>query len=123
MERPSLPPFRQLGRFVRSSRIQQIAQPPRRVVQSSALSVVVPAYNEARRLETSLPALVDLASDAGAELIVVDDGSDDRTADVAAEYTAKLRGAKVVRLPLNSGKGAAVRAGVAHARGRPIVFM
>ncbi|HMC68687.1 MAG TPA: dolichyl-phosphate beta-glucosyltransferase [Mycobacteriales bacterium] len=92
-------------------------------MQSSALSVVVPAYNEARRLETSLPALVDLASDAGAELIVVDDGSDDRTADVAAEYTAKLRGAKVVRLPLNSGKGAAVRAGVAHARGRSIVFM
>jgi len=89
----------------------------------SALSVVVPAYNEARRLKDSLPSLVDVIDDAGAELIVVDDGSDDDTAAVAAAHLADLPGSKVVRLPLNSGKGAAVRAGVAHARGRSIVFM
>ena len=89
----------------------------------NALSVVVPAYNEARRLETSLPLLADVAADAGAELIVVDDGSDDGTAEVAATRLAGLPGAKIVRLALNSGKGAAVRAGVAHARGGSIVFM
>ena len=89
----------------------------------SALSVVVPAYNEARRLKTTLPALVNVVDGAGAELIVVDDGSDDDTAAVAAAHLADLPGSKVVRLPLNSGKGAAVRAGVAHARGRSIVFM
>ncbi|MBV8161555.1 MAG: glycosyltransferase family 2 protein [Acidimicrobiia bacterium] len=89
----------------------------------SALSVVVPAYNEAGRLSASLPPLVDLAGDVGAELIVVDDGSDDDTAGVAAAHLAGLPGAMVVRLALNSGKGAAVRAGVAHARGRSIVFM
>ncbi|MBV8386524.1 MAG: glycosyltransferase, partial [Acidimicrobiia bacterium] len=44
------------------------------------MSVVVPAYNEARRLETSLPLIADVAADAGAEVIVVDDGSDDGTA-------------------------------------------
>jgi glycosyltransferase involved in cell wall biosynthesis len=87
------------------------------------LSVVVPAYNEARRLKTSLPSLLDVADDAGAEVIVVDDGSDDDTAAVAADHLADLPGGRVVRLPLNSGKGAAVRAGVAHARGRSIVFM
>jgi glycosyltransferase involved in cell wall biosynthesis len=92
-------------------------------VQPSALSVVVPAYNEARRLRTSLPPLLDTVSDIGAELIVVDDGSDDDTSEVAAAHLAGLPGAKVVRLALNSGKGAAVRAGVAHARGRSIVFM
>jgi glycosyltransferase involved in cell wall biosynthesis len=92
-------------------------------VQPSALSVVVPAYNEARRLTESLPALLDMASDTGAELIVVDDGSDDGTADVAAAHLSGLQGTKLVRLPLNCGKGAAVRAGVAHARGRSIVFM
>ena len=92
-------------------------------MQPSALSVVVPAYNEARRLKRSLPLLVDLAADARAELIVVDDGSDDGTADVAAAHLVGVPGAKIVRLALNSGKGAAVRAGVAHARGRSIVFM
>jgi len=92
-------------------------------VQPSALSVVVPAYNEARRLTTSLPPLLDMVSDINAELIVVDDGSDDETAGVAAAHLTGVPGAKLVRLNLNSGKGAAVRAGVAHARGRSIVFM
>ncbi|MBV8235677.1 MAG: glycosyltransferase family 2 protein [Acidimicrobiia bacterium] len=92
-------------------------------MQPSALSVVVPAYNEARRLGDSLPPLLDMARDAGAELIVVDDGSDDDTSQVAAAYLAGVPGSKLVRLALNSGKGAAVRAGVAHARGRSIVFM
>jgi len=92
-------------------------------VPPSALSVVVPAYNEARRLTLSLPPLLDVVSDADAELIVVDDGSDDGTAEVAAGLLAGVPGAKVVRLALNSGKGAAVRTGVNHARGRSIVFM
>src|SRR4051794_7607759 len=55
----------------------------RRVVQPSALSVVVPAYNEARRLKDSLPRLLDLVTDTQAELIVVDDGGDDGTSAVA----------------------------------------
>jgi glycosyltransferase involved in cell wall biosynthesis len=92
-------------------------------VQPSALSVVVPAYNEARRLDESLPPLVDFVGRAGAELVIVDDGSDDGTAEVAAAHLAGLPEAKIVRLALNSGKGAAVRAGVARARGRSIVFM
>jgi glycosyltransferase involved in cell wall biosynthesis len=64
-----------------------------------------------------------MASDLDAELIVVDDGSEDDTAEVAAACLSSLPAAKVVRLKLNSGKGAAVRTGVAHARGRSIVFM
>jgi glycosyltransferase involved in cell wall biosynthesis len=92
-------------------------------VQPSALSVVVPAYNEARRLRRSLPPLVEMAADTRAELIVVDDGSEDGTAEVAAAHLTGLPGAKIVRLALNSGKGAAVRAGVAHSRGQSIVFM
>jgi glycosyltransferase involved in cell wall biosynthesis len=84
---------------------------------------VVPAYNEARRLETSLLPLIEFVRDAEAELILVDDGSDDATSSVAAAHLAGVPQAKLVRLALNSGKGAAVRAGVARARGRAIVFM
>jgi len=53
-----------------------------------------------------------------AEIVVVDDGSVDRTAAVAGEAAADV----VVRLPANRGKGAAVRAGVQAAGGRAIAF-
>ena len=92
-------------------------------MQPSALSVVVPAYNEARRLGDSLPPLLDMARDAGAELIVVDDGSDDDTSQVAAAYLAGVPGSKLVRLALNSGKGAAVRTGLQYARGVVILVV
>jgi glycosyltransferase involved in cell wall biosynthesis len=94
-----------------------------RLVQSSALSVVVPAYNEARRLGSSLPILAEVVRRAEGELIVVDDGSEDDTAAVVADHLRHVPRAHLVRLPLNSGKGAAVRAGVARARGRAVVFM
>ncbi|WP_396229909.1 glycosyltransferase family 2 protein, partial [Frankia sp. CpI1-P] len=58
-----------------------------------------------------------------AEVILVDDGSTDGTAAVAEEHLAGLPGGRVLRLPWNSGKGAAVRAGVSVAHGASIVFM
>jgi glycosyltransferase involved in cell wall biosynthesis len=83
------------------------------------LSVIVPAYNEAERLGRSLPAVVAYLREAKlpAEIVVVDDGSRDRTAETARSV---LRGfpAKVVSLDENRGKGAAVRRGVAEAGGR-----
>ncbi|WP_131746097.1 dolichyl-phosphate beta-glucosyltransferase [Frankia sp. Cppng1_Ct_nod] len=88
------------------------------------VSIVIPAFNEARRLPESLPRLVAVVGKlAGAEVIVVDDGSTDRTAEVAERLLNVLPRARVVRLPWNSGKGTAVRAGVAMARGASIVFM
>ncbi|WP_232794191.1 glycosyltransferase, partial [Pseudofrankia saprophytica] len=88
------------------------------------MSVVVPAFNEARRLPWSLPVLSDvLRRLPGAELIVVDDGSTDDTARVAAELLRDVPDSRVIRLPWNNGKGAAVRIGVAAAVGEAIVFM
>jgi putative flippase GtrA len=85
------------------------------------LSVVVPAYNEAdhiaqsvRRLDTDLSAALGPGK---AEIIVVDDGSSDDTAARASDA-----GARVVVQPRNQGKGASVRAGVAAAEGRSVVF-
>src|SRR5262245_27411471 len=58
-----------------------------------------------------------------AEVIVVDDGSLDGTAAIAAGLLRALPGSRVIRLPWNSGKGAAIRVGVAAAAGEAIVFM
>src|SRR4029079_4546518 len=88
-----------------------------------ALSIIVPAWNEAARLPATLDALVDAVDPDTTELIVVDDCSRDTTANLASVLLAPLPHALVVRLPDNRGKGAAVRAGVARARGRHIAFM
>jgi glycosyltransferase involved in cell wall biosynthesis len=69
---------------------------------------IVPAYNE----EDSVGRVLDelRAFDPGLEVVVVDDGSTDRTAD-----TARARGAHVVRLPFNLGIGGAVQTGFRYA--------
>ena len=84
------------------------------------MSVVVPAFREERRIATTITALRSAldASVGGSEIVVVDDGSGDATADQATGAGADL----VVRLPTNRGKGAAVRAGVLAATGSAIVF-
>jgi dolichyl-phosphate beta-glucosyltransferase len=84
------------------------------------LTVVVPAYNEAARIARTVRALREALGDlpdGGLELLVVDDGSTDLTATAAEDA-----GATVVRLGVNAGKGAAVRAGVQAATGRTIVY-
>jgi dolichyl-phosphate beta-glucosyltransferase len=89
-----------------------------------SLSVVVPAFDEARRLPTTLASLTAFLADRGGpyELIVVDDGSRDATAEVATRALSALgeRG-RLVRLPANRGKGAAVRAGALAARGERVL--
>src|SRR6202034_2264559 len=81
------------------------------------LSLVVPAYNEATRLARGIPKLLDVIPWDETEVIVVDDGSTDGTAEVAQRHLADLPRHVVMSLPTNSGKGAAVRAGVVEARG------
>jgi glycosyltransferase involved in cell wall biosynthesis len=93
-------------------------------VRQVPVSVVIPAFNEAQRLPRSLPPLLAaLRRMPGAELIVVDDGSVDDTAVVAGSLLTSAPFGQVIRLPWNSGKGAAVRVGVAAATGDAIVFM
>lgn len=91
-----------------------------------ALSFVIPAYNEEKRLPVSLARIADWLGSRtpsiSAELIVVDDGSADRTAAVAEKTAAGLGLAvRVLRFPENRGKGAAVRAGVLEAAGDQVL--
>jgi dolichyl-phosphate beta-glucosyltransferase len=86
------------------------------------LSVVVPAYNEERRLAPGLrQALEYLARRREPfELLVVDDGSRDETARVAESFAGQ--GVRVVRHERNRGKGAAVRTGLLASRGRKVLI-
>ncbi len=87
------------------------------------LTVVVPAYGEVDRIAATVTRLgddlADVAADGGLEVVVVDDGSDDGTADAALAAGAD----QVVVQPQNRGKGAAVRAGVLAARGRTVAML
>ena len=76
------------------------------------LSVVIPAYRESQRIGWTLEALADALDGTGAEIIVVDDGSDDDTAEVAEKALASVPRGTVLRRLGNAGKGAAVRTGV-----------
>ncbi|HVI25620.1 MAG TPA: glycosyltransferase family 2 protein [Xanthomonadaceae bacterium] len=80
------------------------------------ISVILPAKNEAEGLKRTLPAL--RACLPGAEVIVVDDGSSDGTAAVAAGH-----GARVLSSPYPMGNGAAIKRGARAAGGEVLVFM
>jgi dolichyl-phosphate beta-glucosyltransferase len=90
---------------------------------STRLSLVIPAYNEADRLTAGLSQLVDGVVPKDTEILVIDDGSTDDTANVARRELASWPQHSVVSLSRNSGKGAAVRAGVVRARGDVIAFV
>lgn len=81
-----------------------------------AVSIVLPAKNEAAALGPLLQRLKELHPEA--EIVVVDDGSDDDTAAVG-----RRAGAEVVSHPYSMGNGAAVKSGARAARGEVLVFM
>lgn len=88
------------------------------------LSVVIPAYNSAARIAPSLEAVQAFLAGRtfAAEIVVVDDGSTDGTADAARVALAGFRHARVLRRERNLGKGASVREGVLAAAGEFILF-
>jgi hypothetical protein len=98
-------------------------------VDPPALSIVVPAFNEASRLadeaECFHRAVVAGAIEASStQLIVVDDGSSDQTADRAEDlFRDSFPRLRIVRREVNAGKGAAIRDGVAVALAPVVVFL
>ena len=93
---------------------------------SASLSVIIPAYNESARLGNTLRAVVDYlrANSPDAEVIVVDDGSSDQTAELARQAlkdSGSLR-TSVISYKSNLGKGRAVRLGLLAARSDVTLF-
>jgi dolichyl-phosphate beta-glucosyltransferase len=88
------------------------------------LSIVFPAYNKETRIAASIDATVAYLSGKpfAAEIIVVDDGSRDRTAESARAALAGRVPSRVIRREKNRGKGASVKEGVLAASGEVILF-
>jgi len=88
------------------------------------LSIIIPSYNEELRLPETLDRIAAYLQRDGreAEVLVVDDGSNDRTAVVAEAFRNKIALLRVVSNGVNRGKGYSVRHGMQEARGRIALF-
>src|SRR5271169_5310155 len=87
-------------------------------------SFILPAYNESERLASSIPDVLEYVHSRGlrAEIIVVNDGSTDATADVVRRFAVDNPMIVLLENPGNRGKGYSVRNGMLHARGAVALF-
>lgn len=84
----------------------------------SGVSIIIPAFNEEKGLEAALGPLMPIAARKGWEVIVVDDGSTDGTAEIVRRHAAKL-----VSHPDNKGYGAALKTGIRNVSNDTIIMM
>jgi dolichyl-phosphate beta-glucosyltransferase len=91
--------------------------------EAPKLSVVVPCYNEEQRLPRTIEQIERYLDARGVsyELILVDDGSADRTRRVMDEAAARNKAVRIVALPENRGKGRALAEGVKVSRGEEVL--
>lgn len=89
------------------------------------LSIVLPAFNESHRLPATLDEIRPYLQEhyPSHEVVVVNDGSNDRTSEIVREYSADWPQLRLLEQPRNIGKGAAVRRGCLEAEGQIIAFM
>jgi dolichyl-phosphate beta-glucosyltransferase len=87
-------------------------------------SIVIPAYNESARLAATLEKVLAYVHSQqwDAEVLIVNDGSRDDTAEIVRSFAAKDPIVQLVENPGNRGKGYSVRNGMLHARGRIVLF-
>lgn len=97
----------------------QLVEPPLRV-QDQFITILIPAYNEEQGIGETLTKIFETmdAAQYDYEVIVVNDGSSDRTADVVKKFAR----AALVSHPRNRGSGASTNTGVKHARGEICVM-
>ena len=91
---------------------------------SPRLSIVIPAYNESARIERTLERVLACVAAQGwdAEVLVVDDGSADRTAEIVQAWMERAPRLRLVRNEGNRGKGYSVRNGLLQAAGEVVMF-
>lgn len=89
------------------------------------LTILLPAFNEEENLRAHLPTIIAKAEQHARdfELLVVDDGSTDATADVVARFAAADDRIRLIRHAKNLGPGSGVKTGIREARGDWIIFI
>jgi glycosyltransferase involved in cell wall biosynthesis len=89
------------------------------------VSIIIPALNEELRLPRTLSACIEFLQqqDYASELIVVTDGSIDRTQEVAESFVSSFPNLRVLSFTYNRGKGFAVKQGMTEAKGKYKLFM
>ena len=94
------------------------------MTQFPKCSIVIPAYNESARIQAALQSVVSCIRERGwdAEVIVVNDGSRDNTAEVVRAFAANAPEVHLLENPGNRGKGYSVRHGLLQARGEVVMF-
>src|SRR5258708_17554827 len=92
--------------------------------ESPELSIVIPSFNEEKRLPATLERIAAYIAQSGrtTEVIVVDDGSSDCTAVVTEAFRGRLANLRIVSNGRNRGKGYSVRHGSLEARGELVLF-
>ncbi|HEY3299103.1 MAG TPA: glycosyltransferase, partial [Armatimonadota bacterium] len=87
-------------------------------------SIVIPAYNESSRLGASLEKILAYVQKSGwrAEILIVNDGSKDNTAEIARSFERRYGLIRLIENPGNRGKGFSVRNGMLHASGDRLLF-
>ena len=90
----------------------------------SVLSIIIPAYNEARTIHLILEKIeaVQLISNIKKEIIIVNDCSSDNTAEVVRGLMQKYPAIRFVEHEVNKGKGAAIHTGIKEASGDYIII-
>jgi dolichyl-phosphate beta-glucosyltransferase len=93
-------------------------------MKSPSYTIVIPAYNESTRIAASLDHILAFAEEQhwAMEIIVINDGSRDNTAEIVRNYARKNPCVQLLENPGNRGKGYSVRNGVLAARGDLILF-
>jgi glycosyltransferase involved in cell wall biosynthesis len=96
----------------------------RSLVNYPRYSIVIPAYNEAARIIGALESVVACVRERGwsAEIVVVDDGSRDRTAELVHAFAVGAPEVRLLQNHGNRGKGYSVRNGILHAFGEIVMF-
>jgi glycosyltransferase involved in cell wall biosynthesis len=94
------------------------------VTQFPKYSIVIPAFNESARIPATLQSVVSCVRAQGwaAEVIVVNDGSRDATADIVREFAKTAPEVRLIENPGNRGKGYSVRSGLLQALGEVVMF-
>ncbi|MDI6704188.1 MAG: glycosyltransferase family 2 protein [bacterium] len=88
------------------------------------LSIIIPAYNEERRICETLEKVSRFLADKSYkyEIIVVDDGSKDRTCEAVNRFRQKCHGLRIISNSVNSGKGYSVKNGILNSKGEYVLF-